>query len=178
MIYFGLLISLDLLSLLVASRFVGAINVVFLVLFCGVFGIWLIANQGWMSLRRLQIERPETAVGRSLLMIIAGFLFIVPGLFSDMLAILFLFPPTAVLISKYLQYRLVRSGGKFAFMGFDRASRGFRSYGQHNTSQHQEGFYQEYTIFEEAGPRPVRDVTPPSETNDSVRHIPANHRDC
>jgi len=173
MFYIFIIIALDIASLVLGSRAFGIINILFLVMIFGFIGMWLMVNQGWLALRRMQTQPIDIAISRSLLTLLAGILFITPGFFSDVLAFICIFPPTSFFLAKYLQLRLAKNGGVFTFGRFSN-SQGFGGSGSFGQPTWEDAS----NSSSEFGRRPVRDVTPPSEKKGEVHHIPANRRNA
>ena len=203
MIFVFFLILADIISLLAATRFVGVLNVIFLVLLMGALGVWILTNQGMMTLRRLQTSSSDlgginSAVWRGLVMVVAALLFLIPGFFSDVLAILCIFPPTGFLVRRYLQIRMAKGAGSFIFRNFGNAgASSFKVYTNFGgmgsqTSNHSTNMGSGDGSFGPFGPSPfgdnsdwgdasnppraVRDVTPVPPDEGEVRHIPANRK--
>jgi UPF0716 protein FxsA len=175
MFYVFTFIASEVLSLVWGARLLGGLNVFFLVLLCGAFGLWLVANQGWMTMYRLRAEavggRPlEKALLRSLVVLFAGLLLMSPGFFSDFLALVLLFPLTGNWAAKALQRKFVAGVAKgrtqFFWTNTGPFQRGpftqnpfEQGFGPQDSS-HQRPFSPYDSGFPGTGERPVRDVTP------------------
>jgi UPF0716 protein FxsA len=94
-----------------------------LVVATGVLGAWLVRYQSWQTLRKISAEldagrMPAESMLDGLLVLIAALLLIMPGVLSDAVAILLLFPPTRSLLKSFvrrrLQARVVRTYGQSA----------------------------------------------------------------
>ena len=122
-IWFLLLPIVDILSLYILSDQWGGWNVFFYVVAAGFVGYWLITNQGWLTVARLQNaavkgRAPEQALIKSVLHIGAGILFIFPGIVSDFFAVCLLLPGVNIIFAKWLQLQLLKaaqSGRAFFF---------------------------------------------------------------
>lgn len=95
---------LEIASLIEIGRRVGLLLTLLLVA-AGVFiGVALIRSQSFMVAGRLMSamregQSPAVPLAHSGFLVIAGILFIVPGFFSDALAVLLLLPPVRVLLA-------------------------------------------------------------------------------
>ncbi|HEC28943.1 MAG TPA: FxsA family protein [Gammaproteobacteria bacterium] len=98
---FLLFIGLPLLEiylLIEAGSAIGAIPVIFIIVFTGVLGALLLKHQGTYSLSRIRksMERgeiPAMAMFESVFIFAAAILLLVPGLITDTLGIFFLITP-------------------------------------------------------------------------------------
>jgi UPF0716 protein FxsA len=105
-----LLAALELFVLIQVGSAIGALNTIALVILVSIAGIWLVKRQGISVLRR---ARSQSAAGRvpanemldGLLILVAGFLLLVPGFVTDVVAILFVLPPTRAAVRRMLARR-------------------------------------------------------------------------
>jgi len=65
-------------------------------------GVWLIRQAGTRSLRMLRDQEQTTALPRAVLHLIAGLLFLLPGVLSDLLAVGLLIPWTRRRLARWL----------------------------------------------------------------------------
>lgn len=77
----------------------------------GVLGAWLARRQGFQTLRRISADleagrAPAESLLDGLLVFIAAVLLVVPGLLTDLVAIVFLFPPSRRLVKSLLGRRM------------------------------------------------------------------------
>lgn len=94
-----------------------------LVIGAGMLGAWLARRQGFQTLRRISADlgagRPPTeSMLDGLLVFIAAVLLVVPGLLTDLVAILLLFPPSRRLVKALLARRMkvrAAAGGQARF---------------------------------------------------------------
>lgn len=131
---------------------IGLANTFFALLASAVVGIGLIRTQGLFLLRNFQAslakgETPPKSIFNSLLIFLAGGLFIFPGYISDFIALLLVLPGSRHLIAYFMRRKLAQKmrEGSVRFQGF---SSGFGV-----------GFDGGFT----PGPpssSPIRDVTP------------------
>ena len=113
---FGLYVYLELSLLVTIGSAIGVFPLILLLLLSSIIGIGLIRLRGWYTMVRVQQqlqqgEFPSHSLFQAALWLFAGVLFLIPGLLSDLLAIILLLPFTTHLLEKYLTNK-VRS---FAF---------------------------------------------------------------
>jgi|AGTN01.2.fsa_nt_gi Protein affecting phage T7 exclusion by the F plasmid len=100
-----------------SAQWVGLLPTIVLVIGAGMIGLTLIRRQGLdLALRaRAQIDRGEVPVQEALdgiCLALAGGLLLLPGFFSDIMAVLLLLPPVRALIRLWLlRYAAVRTAG-------------------------------------------------------------------
>lgn len=90
------------------AHVLGVLLTLLLVIFSSVVGFSLIRNQGFKNLMVMQQKMAEGAspaaeMIKSVSLIIAGLLFVIPGFFTDFLGLLLLLPP----VQKLLTLRLM-----------------------------------------------------------------------
>ena len=108
-----LLPFLDLYVLVALGHEVGFWPIVGLVLASAVVGTWLAREEGLRVLRRWQesVARgllPEEGLMSGVLVLAGGLLLVMPGVISDVLGLLLLFPPTRRLVARWVRRRLER----------------------------------------------------------------------
>ena len=86
----------------------GVLLTMLLVIFTSCIGVSLVKNQGvknfmLMQQKLAQGESPAAEMIKSVSLIIAGFLLLLPGFFTDLLGLLLLLPP----VQKHLTLRLM-----------------------------------------------------------------------
>lgn len=105
----------ELLLLIEVGRRIGSLLTLSLVLFAAAAGIYVLRRQGVTTLLRAQ-ERlagggsPVTAIVDGVLIATGGLLLLVPGLLTDLLALVLLFPPTRALIVQRAARRFTEHG--------------------------------------------------------------------
>jgi UPF0716 protein FxsA len=113
---FLLLTLLPLVELIVLA-WIGAKTswavVIGLVLGTGLAGAWIVRRHGWRTMQRIQADlaagrMPTESLFDGLLVFVAGALLIMPGVLSDVAAMLLLLPVTRNLVKRYLRYRFSR----------------------------------------------------------------------
>lgn len=87
-----------------------------LVVLGAVIGLALVRNQGFAALRDVQrsaqgMGDPARPLAHGALIVLAGFLLLLPGFFTDLLALPLLFPPSRNLILRQLARRVVVVAG-------------------------------------------------------------------
>ncbi len=87
-----------------------------LVVLAAVAGMALVRNQGFAALRDVQrsaqgMGDPARPLAHGALIVLAGFLLLLPGFFTDLLALPLLIPPLRDLILRRLAARVVVVGG-------------------------------------------------------------------
>ncbi len=87
--------------------------VIGLVLGTGLAGAWIVRRHGWRTVVRIQADLaagrvPAAALFDGLLVFVAGALLIMPGVLSDLAAMLLLMPVTRNMVKRYLKYRFSR----------------------------------------------------------------------
>lgn len=106
-----------------SAQWVGLLPTIALAIGAGMLGLALIRRQGFeLALRaRAQLDRGEVPVQEAfdgICLALAGGLLLLPGFFSDILAVLLLLPPVRVLIRMWLLSRVaLRPGGPAAQQG-------------------------------------------------------------
>lgn len=108
------------------AHVLGILLTLVLVIFSSVVGLSLVRNQGlknlmWMQQKMAAGESPAAEMLKSISLIIAGLLLILPGFFTDFLALLLLLPPVQKLLTfkllKHLSFYRMPGGGFSAGKG-------------------------------------------------------------
>ncbi|MGV7091757.1 FxsA family protein [Siccibacter turicensis] len=98
----------------------GVLLTLLLVVFTSIIGMSLVRNQGFKNLMLMQQkmeagESPAEEMLKSVSLIIAGLLLIIPGFFTDFLGLLLLLPPVQKLLTlrlmPYLRFNRMPGGG-------------------------------------------------------------------
>jgi len=102
------------------AAFIGVAMTLLLVVFTSCVGVSLVKNQGMKTFMQLQQklalgESPAAEMVKSVSLVLAGFLLLVPGFFTDFLGLLLLLPPVQKSLTLKLMPHLniVRSGGNW-----------------------------------------------------------------
>lgn len=90
---------------------IGVLGTLLLLVLGGLVGVLLLRLAGFATAWRVRErvargELPEREVLEGVLMAVAGMLFLIPGLLSDAMALVLLFPPTRTLLFGVLQRRV------------------------------------------------------------------------
>lgn len=90
---------------------IGVLGTLLLLVIGGLVGVLLLRLAGFATAWRVRErvargELPEREVLQGVLMAVAGMLFLIPGLLSDAMALVLLFPPTRTLLFGVLQRRV------------------------------------------------------------------------
>ena len=97
------LVVLELWLLVQMSDAMGFFRTLALIFGAGIVGAWIARWQGFQAITRLQRDvqqgvLPARAIGDGALILLAGFLLILPGVISDILGLLLLIPPVRKLV--------------------------------------------------------------------------------
>lgn len=99
-----------------SAQWIGLLPTIVAAIAAGAIGLALVRRQGFELLMRTraQIDRGEMPVAEvfdGLCLAVAGVLLVLPGFFSDILAILLLLPPVRAALRTLLTARVVAHGG-------------------------------------------------------------------
>lgn len=100
----------DFLFLLFLSRYTSPLFTLLFIAGTVIAGIWLIQHEGLKCLRNVREDvaanrAPADAMLDGLLIVVAGVLLIIPGVLTDVVAIVLLLPPTRYLVRLWLKSR-------------------------------------------------------------------------
>lgn len=106
----------ELYLLLQIGSVIGVVNTILLVIITGVLGAYLAQQEGIRTLERIRTlmargEMPGEPLIDALLILVAGFVLITPGILTDLLGFLLLIPATRAPIRRWIKSQLER---KFA----------------------------------------------------------------
>ncbi len=108
------------------AHVLGVLLTLLLVVFTSIVGISLVRNQGFKNLMLMQQklaegESPAKEMVKTVSLIIAGLLLILPGFFTDFLGLLLLLPPVqkhlTLKLMPYLRFQQMPGGGFSAGTG-------------------------------------------------------------
>lgn len=93
---------------------IGALSTLLLLILAGVLGMFLLRQQGFVTLTRVQRsmnegQLPAHAMLEGVVLLVGGLLFMIPGFFTDILGLLCVLPPTRHLLLKLWLKRAVVS---------------------------------------------------------------------
>ena len=108
----------ELYILLQIGSLIGAVNTILLVIFTGVLGAYLAQKEGIRTFQTIQSllargQMPGEPLLDAFLILLAGFVLITPGILTDLLGFLMLFPVTRAPIRRWARRQLER---KFSSM--------------------------------------------------------------
>jgi len=103
----------ELYLLLQIGSVIGAVNTFLLVIITGVLGAYLAQQEGIRTLERIRTlmargEMPGEPLIDALLILVAGFVLITPGILTDLLGFLMLIPATRAPIRRWIKGQLER----------------------------------------------------------------------
>jgi UPF0716 protein FxsA len=101
----------ELYILLQVGSVIGAANTILLVIFTGVLGAFLAQREGFRTLQTIRSvmargEMPAEPLLDALLILVAGFVLITPGILTDMLGFFLLFPATRKYVRGWVKTQL------------------------------------------------------------------------
>ncbi|WP_242364909.1 FxsA family protein [Yersinia enterocolitica] len=107
----------------------GVLVTLLLVIFSSCVGISLVRNQGIKTFMQMQQklaagESPAAEMVKSVSLVLAGFLLLIPGFFTDFLGLLLLLPPTQKSLTLKLMPHLNIYRGGFSAGGFNHNNSG------------------------------------------------------
>lgn len=113
----------EIVVLLQVGDLLGGLNTLLLIVITAVVGAALVKQQGmrnWMIVQSklAQGQVPGVEMAGGLLLFLAGILLITPGFVTDLLGLIFLFPPSRNAIAKSMLKRMVVGGGRAGFSQF------------------------------------------------------------
>lgn len=87
---------------------IGIFGLILLLIGASVFGLMMVRARGWYALMNIrkqlaQGEMPTQSLFKSGIWIAAGVLFLIPGLLTDILAVLLLLPPVSALLEGFIK---------------------------------------------------------------------------
>ena len=90
-------------TLIVVGNYIGAFNAILLIILTGIIGLYLLRNQGIMSLINLRsnpkgFDPTADNILKTLFTPIGGFLMLIPGFITDFLGLLILLPLTRIFL--------------------------------------------------------------------------------
>lgn len=124
LILFILVPILELWGLITVGKMIGAPLTILLVLLSGILGAYMAKSQGLKVLREMEEalyrgELPTPYIMDGVMILIGGLLLLTPGFFTDLVGLLFLIPPSRMLIKRWLidwlRERLAKGSITFTF---------------------------------------------------------------
>ena len=125
---FTLIPAVEIYLLIQIGQSIGGFETFLLILLTGIVGAHLARSQGFALLRKIQEELASgipssTTVAEGLLILIGGILLITPGVITDGIGLLFIFPLSRKFLAPRVLRRMALRGG-LAGGGFHFSSRG------------------------------------------------------
>ncbi len=125
LLLFTLIPLLELYILIRIGSYFGIITTILIVLGTGVLGAYLAKQQGFRVWLRIQTEMgqgrfPANELLDGLLLLIAGVVLLTPGLITDAMGFILLFPATQQAIREWMKKKLsgMMQNGQVRFSGF------------------------------------------------------------
>ena len=108
---FSFIPLIELYILLSIGRVIGSLNTILLVIITGVLGAYLAQNEGLKTMQKIRHliskgEMPGNALLDALLILIAGIVLLTPGVITDFVGLLLLFPPSRKPIRVWIRKRI------------------------------------------------------------------------
>ena len=112
---FTLVPAIEIYFLIQIGQAIGGFETFLLIVLTGIVGAQLARSQGFALLRRIQEEALQgipssTTVAEGLLILIGGILLITPGVITDAMGLLFIFPLSRKLLAPRILKRLQQRG--------------------------------------------------------------------
>ena len=107
LILFVIIPVTELYILIEVGKRIGSLTTISIIIFTGILGAYLVKNQGFMILRKIQHDLNEEIMpGDSLIqgaiILAGGILLLTPGFVTDILGFIFLTPASRNIVKKYL----------------------------------------------------------------------------
>ncbi|CNH91610.1 FxsA family protein [Yersinia pekkanenii] len=108
----------------------GVLVTLLLVILSSCVGVSLVRNQGMKTFMQMQQklaagESPAAEMVKSVSLVLAGFLLLIPGFFTDFIGLLLLLPPIQKSLTlKLMPHLKIYRGGSFGAGGFDNNNSG------------------------------------------------------
>jgi UPF0716 protein FxsA len=118
LLFFSIVSLLELFILIKIGGHIGALNTILLVIFTVLLGAMLVRMEGLRTLRQIQSslargQLPAEELIDGVLIFAGGILLVIPGVLTDLCALIFLLPYTRMHIKRWLRRRfdcMVASG--------------------------------------------------------------------
>ena len=97
----------ELYILIEVGKKIGSLTTIGIIIFTGILGAYLVKNQGFMILKKIQNDlndgiMPGDSLIQGAIILAGGILLLTPGFVTDILGFIFLIPVSRNLIKKYL----------------------------------------------------------------------------
>jgi len=107
LILFVIIPVTELYILIEVGKRIGILTTISIIIFTGILGTYLVKNQGFMILKKIQNDlndgiMPGDSLIQGAIILAGGILLLTPGFVTDILGFIFLIPVSRNLIKKYL----------------------------------------------------------------------------
>jgi len=107
LILFVIIPVTELYILIEVGKRIGSLTTISIIIFTGILGAYLVKNQGFMILKKIQNDlndgiMPGNSLIQGAIILAGGILLLTPGFVTDILGFIFLIPVSRNLIKKYL----------------------------------------------------------------------------
>jgi len=97
----------ELYILIEVGKRIGSLTIIGIIIFTGILGAYLVKNQGFMILKKIQNDlndgiMPGDSLIQGAIILAGGILLLTPGFVTDILGFIFLIPVSRNVIKKYL----------------------------------------------------------------------------
>jgi UPF0716 protein FxsA len=97
----------ELYILIEVGKRIGSLTTIGIIIFTGILGAYLVKNQGFMILKKIQNDlnggiMPGDSLIQGAIILAGGILLLTPGFVTDILGFIFLIPVSRNVIKKYL----------------------------------------------------------------------------
>jgi len=97
----------ELYILIEVGKKIGSLTTISIIIFTGILGAYLVKNQGFMILKKIQNDlndgiMPGDSLIQGAIILAGGILLLTPGFVTDILGFIFLIPVSRNVVKKYL----------------------------------------------------------------------------
>ncbi len=97
----------ELYILIEVGKKIGSLTTIVIIIFTGILGAYLVKNQGFMILKKIQNDlndgiMPGDSLIQGAIILAGGILLLTPGFVTDILGFIFLIPVSRNVVKKYL----------------------------------------------------------------------------
>ena len=107
LILFVIIPVTELYILIEVGKRIGSLTTISIIIFTGILGAYLVKNQGFMILKKIQNDlndgiMPGDSLIQGVMILAGGILLLTPGFVTDTVGFIFLIPASRNVIKKYL----------------------------------------------------------------------------
>lgn len=107
LILFVIIPVTELYILIEVGKRIGSLTTISIIIFTGILGAYLVKNQGFMILKKIQNDlndgiMPGDSLIQGVIILAGGILLLTPGFVTDTVGFIFLIPASRNVIKKYL----------------------------------------------------------------------------